>query len=67
MLMPARRADSGLQRSADTASSAEKPAIVKPDNASPPPATTASTMPERSSRAPLASAFAPEEQAVEMT
>ena len=67
MLMPLRLADSGLQRSADTASSAENPAIVKPLNASPPPATTASAWPERSSRAPVAIALAPDEQAVEIT
>ncbi len=66
ILMPARLTDIGLQRSAEIASSAEKPASVKPDNASTPPAITASTAPARSRRAPVASAFADDEHAVEI-
>ena len=67
MLMPERFADIGLHRSADTDSSALKPAMVNSHRASTPPATTASTRPAFSRRAPEISAFAPDEQAVEIT
>src|SRR5690606_40586216 len=66
MLMPLRLREKGLQRCADTDSSALKPPMVKPHSESAPPAITASTMPARSSLAADASAFAPDEHAVEI-
>ena len=66
MLMPLRLREKGLQRAADTESSALNPSMVKRHSESAPPAITASTMPARSNRAPDANAFALEEHAVEM-
>ncbi|VTQ77984.1 Uncharacterised protein [Stenotrophomonas maltophilia] len=65
MLMPARCCENGLQRAADTDSSALKPATVKRHSESAPPAITASTMPARSMRAADISALALDEHAVD--
>ena len=64
--MPLRLAENGLQRAAETDSSALKPATVNRHIESAPPATTASTTPARSRRAAAISALALDEQAVEM-
>lgn len=66
MLMPLRFTEKGLQRTAETDSSALNPATVKRHIESAPPATTASTTPARSRRAADISALALDEHAVEI-
>ena len=63
--MPQRLTENGLQRSAETASKAEKPATVKRHSESAPPAITASASPICNSRAALISALALDEHAVD--
>ncbi len=66
-LMPSRLTLMGLHTRSLTAARAPKPATVSRHSVSTPPASTTSAAPASSSRAPLASAWAPEEQAVEIT
>ncbi|MOA19124.1 hypothetical protein D3C78_1394810 [compost metagenome] len=67
MLMPLRFTENGLQRSFDTASSAEKPLRVSLHRLSTPPHSTASHRPRSSRRRALIKARALEVQAVEIT
>ncbi|MNN83367.1 hypothetical protein D3C81_2004000 [compost metagenome] len=63
--MPWRLRENGLQRCADTDSSALNPATVKRHSESAPPAITASTTPLRSRRAADINALALDEHAVD--